>query len=90
MKMYIWESICCLTEEYHNGGGLLVVALDENHAVKIVRGIRASMGHKPPHPMPVGRFQQNNCEELGPPNWEFDVPAETVARVIRFPDSGCC
>ena len=26
MKLFIWHGICCVTDEYHNGGSLMVVA----------------------------------------------------------------
>jgi hypothetical protein len=36
MKIFIFESIYKLTDSYHEGGGLVIVAKDEDHAKQLI------------------------------------------------------
>ena len=32
MEMFVWHKICCVTDEYHAGGGLMIVTSDFDSA----------------------------------------------------------
>ena len=95
MEVFIWHRICCVTDEYHNKGGLLIVGPDLEWAKDKARKLRNSHAHIPEHPMPLGRYLKpigdvyGQCRELPEP-LRMELANETVARVMVFPDKGCC
>ena len=91
MEVFIWHRICCVTDAYHNNGGLLIVGPDLAWAKDKARKIRSSHEHVPEHPMPLGRYVKyaGGCHELPEP-LRMALANETVARVMVFPDKGCC
>lgn len=44
MKLFIWDYLCELTDSYHNGGGLVVVAEDLDKA----KALNGAIGDNPP------------------------------------------
>jgi hypothetical protein len=37
MKVFVWDHVSDLTENYHSGGGLIVFAEDEERAMKLAQ-----------------------------------------------------
>ncbi len=73
-KMFIWENVGGLTESYHDGGGVLVIAgsLDaarERLKADNVKKDSEVFSQEPSYSVPV------------------DAAEDTV---IIFPDAGCC
>jgi hypothetical protein len=76
-KVYIWERVRCLTENYHHEGGLVVVAASLEDARTLF------LLHFP---------KMTECEALKqPPNCEIACRDDTEAlHVFVFPNAGCC
>jgi hypothetical protein len=75
MKIFIWNSVECLTDNKHNGGGCAVVAND-------LEAARAALLETP------GVLYC--CDALyDAPDWEADVESDEI-KVFIFPDAGCC
>lgn len=74
MKIFVWEHAECLTDNYHDGGGVLAVAASEDAA-------RAAIADEV---IPAGPPEL----EGEPKVWPTSDDAEPTA--IIFPDAGCC
>lgn len=79
MRMFVWENVDNVTTNWHNGGGLMVIARDINHARELIEA-----------ELPKA------CEALTKdPDMVYHVEDalsldELEAKVVLFPDSGCC
>lgn len=85
MNLYIWHDAAPVTAEYHNGGGLLVIAPSLYEArLAAAESLQAEL---------------TEANEIGG-SWETDEPdlvlelAESAElpdhRVLVHPDKGCC
>lgn len=74
-SLYIWNSVSDLTDNYHNGGGVVVVAPSLERARKIIKENCYSE-----HPDKCGALTE-------PPDHVIDLSEE---RCFIFPDAGCC
>jgi hypothetical protein len=76
MKVFIWERIQKLTDNYHSDGGLVVVAANLQRAVELAEAEEVE-------------FSKGDYDELTPSNvYNTDDSAEE--KVFIFPDAGCC
>ena len=75
MKMFVWESVGGLTCNYHDGGGVLVIAEDLERARKVLLNTDGISIH---------------CEALDDvPDFSASVDCQEE-KVMTFPDAGCC
>lgn len=73
-SLYIWNRVAGLTDSYHDGGGLVVIASSLDRAREI---LTAEAG------------VQENCEAFTiPPDMEVECAGEEYIAV--HPDAGCC
>jgi hypothetical protein len=76
MKVFIWERIEKLTDNWHTDGGLVVVAANLQRAVELAEAEGVE-------------FSKGDYDELTPSNlYNTDDSAEE--KVFIFPDAGCC
>lgn len=75
MKLFLWQYIQHITDEHHNGGGLVIVAKDLSAAYEAIR-------RDPSMPIQCGAFTSE-------PSEIYDV-GDVPPTLITFPDSGCC
>lgn len=76
MKVFIWNSINELTDNYHSDGGLVVVAKDLERAHELARNEGVT-------------FSEGDYDELTP-TIEYNTDDSAEERVFIFPDAGCC
>lgn len=74
MKIFIFEQIDQLTGNYHSGGGLVVVARDQDHVKELVSA----------HSDIV--LDENEWSSAT----VYDVQGEVEPTMYIFPDAGCC
>ncbi len=74
MKIFIWEYAGKVSNNYHSGGGLVVIANDIAEANELINA--------------DGNIDLTNSEFTN--RLEFEVISETTSKVIVFPDAGCC
>lgn len=91
MKIFIWKDIEQLTDHYHSGGGLAVIADSEDRARTIASQYKDywiySKGDIDRKIYDEEPYIKLKPEEL--PDYIFNIEAEEE-RVIIFPDKGCC
>lgn len=82
MKLYVYNYLYNLTDNYHNGGGAVVVT-DRDPRVVLQEHREATRDdYYQDEPL-----QEIGSEDVTPLVYEV---AETEERVIIFPDAGCC
>ena len=95
MNVYIWQRVDHLTHNYHDEGGIVVIAHSLDRAKEIVQGIRTkvlfdsnSHGECTPEelPYPTMRYELVADRMEGAEGLKFEQPES----FIIFPDSGCC
>ena len=74
MRVFIWNSVSNLTTNWHDGGGLVVVAHDLDDARKRI----SEDGRDACEAMTKG------------PDVVYEVIEPAEAAVFVFPDAGCC
>lgn len=73
--MYVWESVNELTNNYHDGGGLVIISNDLESAREL---LKQSISLK------------SKCEALKvDPDYVTSVTAEKD-KIFIFPNEGCC
>lgn len=73
-KMFVWENVSDLTCNYHDGGGVVVIADNMEVARELLEKHGARKG----------------CEAFtGNPDYSASVEADED-KVFIFPDAGCC
>lgn len=79
MQLYIWENVSeFLTDSYHDGGGLAIVAENLPRARELFLAKATSP-------------DKRKCEVLSrDPDELYNVDAEAKEKVFIFPDAGCC
>jgi hypothetical protein len=74
MKLFVWEHVSALTERYHDGGGVTIIAESLEAARKMY--------------MEDGGLQ--GCDLMTEqPDLECEVSA-TEPKLFVFPNAGCC
>lgn len=75
MKLYIWEDLGGLTESWHDGGGVAVVAetLDEAKAL-----------------IPRYGDYKDKDTDIGEPTAVYELKGDHNRKVHVFPNAGCC
>jgi hypothetical protein len=78
MKIFIWENVSHVSDSYHGGGGVAVVAATLERARELL-----------PSPKPYGE-DVKRCEAHDvAPTATYETTA-SEERVFVFPDAGCC
>ena len=73
--MYVWESVNELTNNWHDGGGLVIISNDLENARELLR-----------QSIPLNK----KCQALEiDPDYTASVVAEKD-EIFIFPDAGCC
>ena len=89
MKIFIWDYIEKLTDSYHYGGGLAVIASDIDHAIDIAKNQGVQF-------MKEGeKFQSKGIETWNEKDdftsyKEYELMGNPEPKVFSFPDQGCC
>lgn len=80
MKVFVWEYVNGLTYNYHNGGGVMIIA----HDLRTARSFWLSESSSSEW------FDPKKCELLEKePDFVCSVEGQ-CPRIIEFPDVGCC
>lgn len=75
MNMFIWNYVSDLTQNYHNGGALIIVAKDLTTALSDLKASGVS----------------DVCEAHSKaPNRIYNLSESEVPSIMIFKDSGCC
>jgi hypothetical protein len=85
VKAYVIEYASNLTSNWHNGGGALVVARDEEHAQSLLR----AEAHGEPEVYDA-ETKENIPLDLAQADAVFEVSDDLLPCVWIFPDAGCC
>lgn len=84
MKLYILEAVERCTDNYHDGGGLVIIAEDLHHAKQMIEKVnRDRIDNQQSHLYTITTEQWHGAREL-----ILFSPAEP--EIIVFPDAGCC
>lgn len=74
MKLFVWEYVYGLTENYHDGGGVMIISEDVESARRFYKSSGGLEGCTLLKEDPSFTCNVENQEPL----------------VIEFPDAGCC
>lgn len=83
MKIYIWEQKDNITDRYHSGGGLLVIAESKAQAIEMIESKKEGA---------VRDYVDIEIAEdftFEDPDYEFEIEA-SEPKIIVFPNTGCC
>lgn len=75
MKLFIWEDIDGITDMWHDGGGLVIVAEDLADALAQWTA-RSEIG--------------GTRDVLPEPDQVYELTGESERKVFVFPNAGCC
>lgn len=82
MKIFIWEYVKELTHRWHSGGGLVVIAKDEERA----RVLASEYIDKEVQDEPYINLPKDKAPDL-----IFEIANSQVEeKVVTFPNAGCC
>jgi len=82
MKIFIWKYVNGLTNNWHDGGGVAVVAQD-------LEAARKALVEGGVHTKPKGDHEA--CDALTKdPDASYQLADTEEPRVFYFPDAGCC
>ena len=81
MKVFVWERLSCVSENYHQEGGLLIIAKDMSRAIEIVQEkVDTTSG-----------YYKVDCDaKTKEPTLVYDTTDDAEERAMIFPDAGCC
>lgn len=79
MNLFVWEDCHKLTDNYHSGGGLLIVARDLERAKEIFTAQYKAEDRYDRIVFPAD-----------PPSFTWTVPDDSAEVLLVFPDAGCC
>ena len=74
MKMFIFEDVNQVSDNYHSEGGLAVVAKDKEHVYQLIEE--------------YGDIEIT--EDEWQKAWFYELVDNADPRVFVFPDAGCC
>lgn len=83
MYAYLWTDTAPVSDHYHDGGGLLIIAYD----IEAARALWLSGEVEKQFPTDSDD-REAATENLPARVWQ--VPSGTTPEVFTFPDSGCC
>lgn len=95
MKVFVWERIRGITDNYHDGGGLMILhtsltsarRLWQKHREEYQGEFAAEFGSDPG----TGLKTDELIEELPSPDMVFTIIKDGVEpKIVKFPDAGCC
>lgn len=76
MKAFVFEYLEYVSDNYHTGGGLFIVAKDKSRAKELISENEAIS------------ISDKEWEEVL--TYDLDTTHTSSERVIVFPDAGCC
>ena len=74
MKMFVFEYNGQVSENYHAGGGLMVIAKDKDHVNELIKKEEYI------------EIKDSEWEDV----IVYDLKNDEEPRVFVFPDAGCC
>jgi len=81
MKMYLWERLDQVSENYHCEGGLVVIAKDKKEVKKLIKAKNEAEEWGPDI-------------EIKDEEWKdvkiFEMNENNNPEIFYFPDAGCC
>jgi hypothetical protein len=103
-NLYIWQKIDCITDRYHDEGGVAVIAKDEDEARELVEEKRKQIlteeGYEKHNITSIegGGIalyfpdkKRGEIQAIGPPDAAYPLKGEHNSGIIFiFPDAGCC
>jgi uncharacterized membrane protein YvbJ len=75
MNMFIFENADKVSDKYHEGGGLAVVAADIEHVKQLVEATNGSV-----------RLSDDDIKQV----IVYPLKGKHEAKIFAFPDAGCC
>ena len=88
MKIFIFEYIEQLTNNYHSGGGLVVIAADKRDAKDNIEARNDTIREL------EREWDRDNIIEITDDEWlnvlEYDLAIDYGKRIFIFRDAGCC
>lgn len=86
MKIFIFENVGTLTESYHEGGGLVIIANDLEAALKMAADEPPKYTWRNSDKNPIKLTDEEIKEVIS-----YDLAGDNIeAKLFIFPDSGCC
>ena len=82
MKIFIWNDTDPVSSNYHDDGGLLIIASDLIRARELWSEYVDNLDE-------WGKFEDKSAAHDDPNHTYFTDP-DTEETVLVFPDSGCC
>jgi hypothetical protein len=74
MKLFIFESMLQVSDNYHSGGGLVVIAKDEEHVKELIKFDENIT------------IYDNDWKFVK----VYDLKNNEEPKIFVFPDAGCC
>lgn len=74
MKVFIFEDVEQVSDNYHAGGGILIVANNKDHAIKLIEQ------------EDYVKVTEEEWEKVV----VYELKNNEEPKVIVFPDAGCC
>lgn len=74
MKMFVWQYNDQVSPNYHSGGGLMIIAENEEHVKELILADEDIV------------ITDEEWKEV----MIYELKDEKEPRVIVFPDAGCC
>lgn len=85
MKCFVWQRIEGITSNWHDCGGLLIVAKSLKHAQRL---LEETVQSSPSYPDPLRYLKE---VILPKPDCTFNLAeSHTKTKIMVFPDAGCC
>lgn len=81
MKMFIFEDCCQLTDSYHSGGSMVVIARDSDHVRELLAEYES---------VSLTDIDWDEALTYSVGTDPFDPDAAVEPRVFIFPNAGCC
>lgn len=75
MKVFIWRNVDELTDRYHDGGGVVIIAETVQRAEELI---------------PYTGNGERMKRVVGPPDSVYTLVGTHEEKVDVFPDEGCC
>jgi hypothetical protein len=83
MQLFIWQCVSNLTNRYHDGGGLVIVAQNLDAARELLRQTDGVLTER------IGDIDRCCAFDIAP-NVVYELHPDTTPSVRVFPDAGCC
>ena len=86
MKIFIWKLLDKVSENYHSGGGLIVIAKDFDRAKELI----AEKNYISIMEEEIDREEGTKSLKEVLPDLTLSIMDDAKEDVIIFPDAGCC